>query len=431
MFVDSFRSAVGGLPRIFWVLWVGTLINRLGSFVAPFLTLYLTERQHLSPGEAGGIVSLYGLGAFAAAPTGGFLSDRVGRKATLLFGLVFTSAGMLALGFATTPWVVAVCALALGFFGELFRPAVSAIVADVVPAGDRVRAYALIYWAANVGFAVAPVIAGYMANRNFLVLFVVNAVASLAYAILVFLRIPETRPSSTDAEAAPAPASPAANRNVWSYFGRAWSGLGFGEIARDTVFLSFVALSFLLAFLFLQFNSTLPLDMRAHGLGPSDFGLLIAINGVLIVLLQPFATRVLGRFRRGNVMALSGLLAGLGFGLNAVAGTAPLYAVAIVVWTLGEILQSPVASAIVADLAPPHARGRYQGVFFMSWGLASFAAPVTGGWVMERFGATTLWSFCFAVGALIAVGHLFVAGARRRRLEERALTTGFSLAGRD
>ena len=152
---------------------------------------------------------------------------------------------------------------------------------------------------------------------------------------------------------------------------------------------------------------------------------------MLIVLLQPLATRALGRFRRGNVMALSGLLAGAGFGLNAFAGTAPLYALAIVVWTIGEILQSPVASAIVADLAPPHARGRYQGVFFMSWGLASFAAPITGGWLMERFGATSLWAFCFAVGALIAVGHLAVAGARRRRLEEQALTTGLSLAGRD
>ena len=267
MLVRTFRNAVGGLPRVFWVLWVGTLINRLGSFVAPFLTLYLTETQHLSPGEAGGIVSLYGLGAFAAAPTGGFLSDRVGRKVTLLAGLGSTSVGMLALGFANAPWLIAVCALALGFFGELFRPAVSAIIADVVPAEDRVRAYSLQYWAANMGFAVAPVIAGFMANRNFLVLFIANAMACLAYAALVFLRVPETRPPSSAREpTTPSTVGPVAIRNVWSFFGRAWNELGFAEIARDTVFLSFVALSFLLAFLFLQFNSTLPLDMRAHGL---------------------------------------------------------------------------------------------------------------------------------------------------------------------
>jgi MFS family permease len=131
---------VGELPRAYWIVWIGTLVNRLGGFVVSFLALYLTRRRGLSIPEAGAIVSLFGLGSMTAGPLGGVLADRIGRRATMLIGLFGGSASMLALGFAVRPSAIAVSALLLGLISDLYRPAVMAMVADLVPVGKRLVA---------------------------------------------------------------------------------------------------------------------------------------------------------------------------------------------------------------------------------------------------------------------------------------------------
>lgn len=410
MLVQSFRSAVAGLPATFWYVWGGTLVNRLGSFVVPFLAVYLTDEQKMSPADAGAIVSLFGLGALLASPSGGWLADRIGRKPTLMLGLTLAAGCMVLLGFSTAPAAIAINTFLLGFTSELFRPAVSAVVADIVPPEDRLRAYAALYWAANLGFAIAPVVAGFMARKSYLALFIADAVTTLVYAGIVFLKVPETRP-------APPPAPEEARPARRASLGELWHSLGFAEVARDGVFLTFSALTFLLAMLFMQHNSSLPLEMRAHGIQPEEFGAIIAVNGVLIVLIQPLAAKWVTKYRRSHALALAAVLTGAGFGLNAWADAAPLYVVGVVIWTMGEIVHSPVSAAVVADLAPVHARGRYQGVFFMAWGLSFFLGPMIGGYVMEHYGARTLWLSCLLVGAFIAAGHLLVASPRRRRIE--------------
>ena len=138
----------------------------------------------------------------------------------------------------------------------------------------------------------------------------------------------------------------------------------------------------------------------------------------IIVLLQPFAAGWVLRFRRSWVLAVAAVVTGIGFGMNAWADTIPAYVAGVIVWTLGEIAHSPVSSAVVADLSPVHARGRYQGLFSMSWGMAFFVGPVLGSWAMQHFGASTLWLSCIALGGLIACGHVLVAAARRKRMDE-------------
>jgi MFS family permease len=118
------------------------------------------------------------------------------------------------------------------------------------------------------------------------------------------------------------------------------------------------------------------------------------------------------------VLALSSLLIGLGFGLNAVSGSIPAYLAGAVLYTVGEVIGFPVASAIVADLAPPDLRGRYQGAFAMSWGLAFTLSPLLGGEVLHRLGGPALWLGCLALGALTALLHLAAGPARRRRLAQ-------------
>ena len=392
-------ETVRGLPRVYWFLWVGTLINRLGNFVVPFLALYLTQERGMTLEQAGLVAALFGAGSLAAGAVGGVLADRLGRRASMMIGLAGGGAAMLHLGFARSPFHVLIAALVLGFVGDLYRPAVWAAVADLVPREDRLRAYNLLYWAINLGFAVAAILAGLLAQNGFWLLFAGDAATSFIMAAVIFAFVPETRPK----EAIRSSAFSVAAADATAPF-------------RDGVFMSFVFLTWLVLMIFMQHTVALPLDLRNHGIDAKRFGGLIAINGVLIVVLQPFVSRAVQSRRRGQMLALSALLVGLGFGLNAFFGTLGAYAFAITVWTLGEIFMSPVAPSVVADLAPIALRGTYQGVHQMAWGAATCLAPAIGSTVMARGGARALWIGCLALGALAAAGHLAIAGPRRRSL---------------
>src|SRR4051812_37999794 len=166
------RSLTAGLPRTFWFLWAGTLVNRIATFVVPFMSLYLTQQRHLSIAWAGLIVSMFGAGGVGASLVGGILADRIGRRPTMLFSLVASGLGTMLLGWLQAPVAIAAFVLLLGFVGECYRPAVSAAVADVVPPEDRPRAYGLIYWAVNLGFSIGLVLAGFLVRVSYSLLFV-------------------------------------------------------------------------------------------------------------------------------------------------------------------------------------------------------------------------------------------------------------------
>jgi len=155
--------------------------------------------------------------------------------------------------------------------------------------------------------------------------------------------------------------------------------------------------------------------MSSVGLGSSDYGLAIAANGVLIVLLQPMAGRLLKNADRAWVMATGCFLTGVGMGINAFAHGLPMFVFSVAVWTIGEIIMSPITSSIVADLSPEHLRGRYQGAFFVTWGLAMAVAPLLGPWVIRVSDLPTLWLGCTAIGVFCAAGQLALRGPLSRR----------------
>jgi len=161
-----------GLPRPFWALFAGTLVNRVGRFVLLFLAIYLTEVRGLTPTQAGAIISAYGLGAIGGGPLGGTLSDRIGRRPTLVGSLIAGGASMLVLGLVTRTLSMTIAAAVTGLLYEMYRPVVSATVADVVSAADRPRAYGLIYWAMNLGVSGASLLGGLIATRSYRALFV-------------------------------------------------------------------------------------------------------------------------------------------------------------------------------------------------------------------------------------------------------------------
>jgi MFS family permease len=405
---SRFRAAAGGLPPVFWTLWAGMLVNRLASFVITFLALYLVRERGFNADQAGRVVALYGLGLLLAGPLGGSLADRVGRRFTMLLGLTAGGTCVAVLGFVRDPRALAGLAFLAALLGDVYRPAAQAAVADVVAPRDRARAYGLIYWAVNLGWAISLSVAGFVAERSMLALFLADAGTSLAFAVIVSARIPETRPA---------------------HLQRGPLLAGMVRVFKDGPYVAFLALHLVVLVVFTQFQLAAPLDYAAHGVGPVAFSLLMGLNGLGVVILQPLIAPRLPAYDGARVLALSTLLVGLGYGMNAFAGSIPAYLVGSLLYTTGEVLGFPVASAIVADLAPPDLRGRYQGAFSMVWGLAFTLSPLVGGEVLHRYGGLTLWIGCLVVCLAMSLGHLAAGPARRRRLAELSAASDPAAAG--
>ena len=407
-----FRQATGGLPRQFWLLWTGTLINRLGSFVVILMAIYLTGERHFTQSQAGLVIGVYGVGGAIGTVTGGVLADRWGRRPTLVTAQFGAAALMMCLGLAHSYGQIMAAAVLLGVFAEAARPAFLAMMIDVVPARDRLRAYSLNYWAINLGFAVSAIAGGFAAQAGYLLVFAVDAGTTLITATIGLLFLTETRPVHAGA-AGPAHLARGGLRTVF----------------RDRIFLGFLTLNLFAVIVMFQHQSTLPIAMTASGLSPATYGWVIAVNGVLIVAGQMFVPRLIDGRNRSRVLALATLVVGVGFGLVTFAVSAWFYALTVVIWTLGEMLQSPSNAALIAELSPSWLRGRYQGVMSLSWSAGAALAPIAGGFVQEHLGNAVLWLGCAAVGAAVAVGQLLSGPARERRAAALRATEAALLAG--
>ncbi len=384
-------SLTKDLPRAYWLLWAGTLVNRLGTFVVPFLTLYLTAKRQIPISQAAFMISLFGAGSFIAQLVGGELSDRLGRRPVLLTSFLVAPAAMMILGLAHEILLIAVSTFLLGFFTDLYRPAVNAAVADLVAPEARTRGYGYIYWAINFGAAIAPALAGLIAAHSYPTLFLADALTTLAFGLIVLFGFRETRPHEA--------ARPAAHANLRTRI---------FQLQRAPVLLFFSFLTIFFGIVYAQATVTLPLDMASHGLSPEQYGLTISVNGLLIILTTIPVSNMAANWPRFPTIAIAALFLGFGFGFNALAASLPFFIVSVIIWTIGEIIATAVAPTIIADLSPVELHGLYQGIFGSAWGLAFFLGPLFGGRVYESLGATALWSGSLVIGVLLCAAFLFL-----------------------
>ncbi|MGA5519309.1 MDR family MFS transporter [Streptomyces pseudogriseolus] len=394
----ALSESVSGLPRAFWWLWTSTLVNRLGAFVATFMALYLTLDRGYSASYAGLVVALHGLGGVISSLGAGVMTDRLGRRPTLLVAQTATALSVALLGFVRDPVAIAAVAFLVGMASNASRPAVQAMMADIVRPEDRIRAFSLNYWAINLGFAVSSMAAGFIAEVSYLAGFLIEAGMTLLCAVLVFVKLPESRPERL-------PAGPGGTKE---------ESVSLGTVLRDGRFMGVVGLSFLVALVFQQGYLGLPVAMGEAGFTPADFGMAIAVNGVLIVVLQLPVTRLIEHRDPRRMLVVSSLLAGYGFGLTAFAGSVGVFALTVCVWTLAEIVNAPVQTGLVVRLSPVQGRGRYQGVYTSSWAVAALVAPLMSGFVIDRWGAAWLWGTCAVVGTVAGLGY----GLLMRRLPD-------------
>ncbi len=372
-----------GLPRAVWVLVAGTLITRAGSFAVPFLTIYLHRERGLSLRAAGLALAAYGAGGMIASLSGGTLADRLGRKPVVVGSPLLGGAAVVALLFTQAPLAVVAVAFLAGAVSESGRPAVSAMLTDLTPLDRRIDAFALFRLVINLGFAVGTGLGGLLITHfGFARLFVADAATSWVYAAVALALLPETRPAAAHHETG--------------------GPRGFGTVLADPVFRRFWLGTFAMATAFAQTMVTLPLALSDRGLSTAVYGALISTNGVIIIGSEFWISGRTQHHTPQRVMALGTLLLGGGFALTGLVGRSiPLLLGTVAVWTLGEMLGSPVGQAYLSAIAPPDLRGRYSGGLGLAWGLAFTVGPLLGGLALDA-GGGTLWLGAFAATVLAA-----------------------------
>jgi len=376
----TFAQNLRTLPRASWVLFGGTFINRFGMFVLPMLAFYL-KRNGYTTAETGLVISAYGAGTVVTSLIGGHLADHFGRRNTIALSMFASGAAMLALSQARGYSATVVCTFLAGSAAELYRPASSALIGDLVGPGQLVLAFGLYRFAINLGFAAGPATAGFLAHRSYLYIFVADALTSFAYGVIALAALPHGARTAARQEQA---------------------GDGLRAVLADRRFVYFLLATLCLTWVDFQMLSTLAIHVDNEGFSPSQYGMLISLNGALIVVFELALTAWTARFPPQPLIALGYLLNGVGMALTGLAHTLPALAATVVVWTLGEMIYAPVAGAYVTNLAPAHLRGRYHGLLVLTYSVGSLLGPAIGTAVFARSEAT-LWIACGVSSVFAAV----------------------------
>jgi len=387
---DSLRDSLRTFPPGAWILFAGSFLNKFGTFVLPFLAIYMT-RLGYTTAQAGIAIGAYGVGTLAAALLGGWLADRFGRRRTIVLSMFTGAATMLWLSQARSLGGITCLAALAGLFGELYRPACSALLTDLVPAAHRVTAFAAYRIAINAGFAFGCATAGLLAEKSFIWLFAGDALSSVLFGLVALLALPAGRPRSEEHQGL---------LHNWRI------------LRQDAELRRVLASSLVIGLVFVQLFSTMSLEITRNGFSATTYGAIISFNGALVVLFELPLASITRRFRPVPVMALGYVLIGLGFASNAMDRTVPLLVLTTAMFTLGEMIALPVSTAYVADLAPPDQRGMYMGLYGLVWALAFIAGPSLG---MGLFSVSpvALWLGCGVFGALASA--LILGGARTPR----------------
>lgn len=390
------------LPSSIYVLCIGTFVNRAGTFVLSFMMLYLVDELHVDVPFATKAMGAAGVGSLLAGLIGGHLADKFGRRPVMIGALVGGAAIAASFNFLAGKWEFLFALFAFNLITDMYRPAAMAMIADTVEPARRPHAFALMYVAVNLGFAVAPIVGGWLAEKSFHWLFWGDAGTTLLYAGLIFVMIRETLPprSANSGASGESQTLDQVGDNSASQSGRLIDAIR--HIVSDAAFVRFALGIFLVSVVFMQSWSTLPLYISDKGFSKLEFGRIIAVNGMLIVLVQLPLSLMIVRFPRVPVLVISALLTGTGFGMNHFAVTGIHFVLTVILWTLGEIIQAPLMPAIVGELAPVHMRARYMGVINMAFALANALGAPIGGEVFARLGPQYVWGGSVVIGILAA-----------------------------
>jgi predicted MFS family arabinose efflux permease len=389
--LSKLRKIYHEYPRAFWIYNIIVFIDRFGGFMLyPFFALYMTQKFGIGMAQVGLVFMVFAVSGFVGSALGGAITDRVGRKGVIIFSLVLSALSALAMGLAPTLSIFVAIAVIVGTLSSIGGPAHEAVVADLLPPEKRAEGFGIIRVIFNLAVVIAPATAGLLIARSYLLLFVVDAIISLIAAAIVIFALPETKPQ------AHADAKPESMGQTFA---------GYGRIFRDIPFVAFVIVSIMMTLVYTNMNTTLGVYLRdGHGLPETGYGLLLSMNAILVVLLQFWITRRLQKFKPMLMMALGTIFYAIGFAMYGFVSTFFMFAVAMVIITVGEMIVSPIQQSLVASYAPEEMRGRYMAVSGLSWGLSFAVGPYLAGLILDNANPSWLWLVSGIIGILAAIG---------------------------
>lgn len=396
----TYSEAYQGFPRETWMLSAVYFVSRSGKMVVTFLTLYLTEELGYGLGSAGEVLAVYGFGSLVGTSVGGWLCDRIGPLRTQFLSLALSGLGILGLEHLRTLPAIMATTFFIAVVGGAFSPANLSALAVFSPPQLQARAVALNRMALSLGMAAGASVGGWLAMRDYALLFRVEGATSLVAAALLGLlfrrRAAKVRPASE-----PAPCG--VEVNPW----------------RDGAFLAFLGLTFLTMLIILQAWSTYPVYLtQVYGMAKSHYGLLMTLNALVMLLFEMVITHSTARFQALRVMGVGAFLLGLGFAIlplgTPLGSTWTIAVASLFIWTTGDMLNTPAAGGWVARRAGSRHRGKYMGLYTMISGLGWIAAPAAGAFLYKASGPESLWLTAGLLGGLLWAGFELLRGRESR-----------------
>lgn len=389
--IQSYKNAYSGLSRNNWYLSLVMLINRSGTMVVPFMTIYCVKELGFTVTQAGYIMALFGAGSIIGAYVGGVLSDRIGfydmQVVTLLTGGIM----FIVLGYQHTFLTLGTGTLILSFCNEAFRPANSTAIAFYSKPENKTRSYSLHRLAVNLGWAVGAALGGFLASFNYSLLFWVDGFTNIFAGIMLLILMPRSAFKMPEKN----PAARAATSSAY----------------KDKVFLLFIILITLFNICFFQFFITEPVFFKLQWhFNERLIGALLALNGIFIALVEMVMVNYMEGKRHPLIYIIAGVLVtGGGFVLlNVLAPGIVAGVVIVLIITLGEMLSMPFMNTYWVSRSTAHNRGEYAGLYTMSWSAAQVLAPTLGSQVIQHGGFGMLWWLLGGISAVVAIGLLMM-----------------------
>jgi len=402
------RKIYNEFPPKFWFVVAVSFIDRIGgTLLFPFFALYITQRFNVGMTQAGIVLGVFSIFGLVGNMIGGALTDRFGRRRLILFGLVFSAISTLALGSVNQFSMLFPLAVMIGILSDVAGPAHHAMIADLLPEDKRQEGFGILRVVANMSWIIGPTIGGFVANRSFFALFVIDALVSSLVALLFFLFMPETKPRLQ-------PHEEEQHESLLQTF------IGYGKVLRDRPYVAFLGASILMGLVYQQMYNSLSVYLRDnHGIDPQAYGFLMSSSAITVVLLQFWVTRRVKTRPPFLAMAVGVLFYALGFTMFGFVTAYWLFVGAIVVITIGEMIIMPVSSALAAGFAPVEMRGRYMAMYGLSWALPATVGPAAAGYILDNFNPNLLW-YLGGLLTLVSAFSFYVLHMRLKNQERFA-----------
>ena len=384
-------------PPRFWIIVLTFFIDSVGgTLLFPFFSLYITDKFNVGMTQAGMVLAMFSIFGIIGNMVGGALTDRFGRRKLILFGLVFSALSTLTLGMVNSLAVLFPLAAFIGLLSDVSGPAHQAMMADILTEKQRQEGFGLMRVVRNLAWIIGPSIGGFLANRSFMLLFIIDAIVSCIVAVIFYTSMPETKPEHHEAEHKE-------HESIWKTIA------GYGIVFKDFAFIAFIVAAILMGAVYQQMYNSLSVFLRDnHGINPQGYGFLMTTSAITVILFQFWVSRNIKNKPPFVIMAVGTLFYMLGFSMFGFVSVYWLFMSAIVVITIGEMLIMPTSQTLAANFAPIEMRGRYMAIFGLTWLLPSTFAPMLAGLILDNLDPNLLWYIGGILCAVAATAFYFL-----------------------